>query len=265
MTRYLVPALLALLWAPCAFAATHAVVVPSASAGCPQFFARGYAPALDTLQAKPVIDLCFPAYALEESTAWRMPVWSAEHLVAANLPPAGTVRKDAFHAEDALTPDERSELADYKACNKIDDKGHATPVGDFRDPSQRDDTFTLANMMSQVKVNNEQQWSHIEGGVRAAVRQYGEAWVVTGPQVPTGGATLCGRVPQAAAIWKAIYIPSTGVIGAYWAPNDASKAWTTIAVAELTKRTGIDPFPALAADLKAQTHDLPKPVAGGAP
>lgn len=245
-----------------AHAASRAVAVAAAQASCAQVFYGGKEPTVAG-NPGPTQDLCFPAYALKESGAWRQPIWSAEHLVAANLPPAGTVRKNPFHAEDALSPAVRSELSDYQACSQIDDRGHATPVGDFKDPWQRDDTFSLANMMAQTKVDNEQPWNHLENGVRSAVKSSGEAWTVTGPHVPAGASPRCGRLPQPDAIWKAVFFPSTGVIGAYWSANDTSKTSTTITVAELIRRTGVDPFPALPAAKKAEAHPLPAPMAGG--
>lgn len=246
-------------------AQSRAHLVDHAAASCGQFFVGGEQPTVDQGSTGPLLDVCQPAYAFEEASAWRQAAWSAEHLVAANIPPAGTDRTNPFHVETALPAEDRSELADYKACSKVDDRGHATPVGDFTDQQERWDTFSLGNMMSQTKVNNEQPHNHIENAVRREVKAHGEAWIVTGPNVPAGAQMLCGRVPQADAIWKAIYIPSTGVIGAYWEPNDDSKTIEQITVAELTARTvlHVDPFPFLSAEKKAEMHELPAPQAGG--
>lgn len=248
--------------APAAMAGVPGRLVASAEAACAQLFLGGRAPTVAFAGGK-TDDLCFDGYALRESAAWRQPIWSAEHLQAPNLPPAGTPRKDPFHAETALPPGDRAELADYLACSVTHDRGHATPVGDFRAPVQRDATFTLANMMAQTKVDNEQPWNHLENGVRAQVRRDGEAWVVTGPHVPPGAPKVCGRLPEPDAIWKAVYFPRTGVIGAYWSTNDASKTSTTITVTELMRRTSVDPFPTLSTAKKAEVHRLPAPIAGG--
>lgn len=241
-----------------------AFVTCLAQAQAPSPFYAGHPPAVAASIPGPLTVICFDAYCLEESGSWRQPVWSAEHMLAAQIPPRGTDRKNPFHAEPRLPTDQRAELADYAACSKIDDRGHATPVGDFTAPALRDQTFSLANMMAQTKVLNEQTWNHIENGVRAAVKREGEGWIVTGPRVSPGAPTLCGRLPQPDFIWKAIYLPKSGTVGAYWAPNDQSKAFTTISLAELTARTGVDPFPGLTADQKAAVHALPAPVAGGA-
>jgi endonuclease G len=229
---------------------------------CPQFFVYGQPPAVAADVASERADLCFPGYGLEHSGVWREPVWSAEHLRGADVPPKGTVRHDNFHAELQLPVGHRAELSDY-AHQTLYDRGHATPVGDFTDQSLRDDTFTLANMMAQTKTLNEQTWNNIENGVRKAAQAAGDVFIVTGPHVAPGGPLLQGDVAIPDATWKAIYVPSTGLIGAYWAVNDKSKSYESITVAELIKRTGVDPFPALAGGVKARVFVLPKPVGGG--
>lgn len=229
----------------------------------PAVFFAGAPPTVAQAAPGPILPLCFKAYCLAESGAWREPVWSAEHLLAANLPAKGTVRKNPFHAEPGLPPADRAELADFAACSKTHDRGHATPVGDFTDPDERDATFSLANMMAQTKIDNEQVWNHIENGVRRAVKAEGEGYAVTGPHVPAGAPTICGQVAEPDAIWKAIYLPKSLTIGVYWSPNDTSNSFTTITVADLIARTGVDPFPALPADAKARSMALPVPAAGG--
>jgi endonuclease G len=261
MKRILAGIALALLMA-------GALGVADALADCPQFFVGGraptVAPAMTGEAPGPLTDICFPGYGLEEAGLWRQPLWSAEHLLATNLPPKGTDRANPFHVEASLPSDQRAELSDYVACSKTHDRGHATPVGDFLAKLLRDATFSLANMMAQTKVDNEQAWNHIENGVRAAVKREGEAWIVTGPHVPQGAPHICGRLPEPDFIWKAVYFPKSGIIGAYWSANDASNSPPAmITVAELTLRTGVDPYPGLPDAKRAEVHTLPAPQAGG--
>jgi endonuclease G len=235
-----------------------------ADSHCPQFFVQGKPPvavAAVVVSAK-LTDICFKGYGLEHSGVWREPVWSAEHLVAANIPPKGTPRHDKFHAEATLPAGERAELSDYQH-QTLYDRGHATPVGDFTDQGLRDDTFTLANMMAQTKTLNEQIWNNIENAVRVTALAQGDVYIVTGPHVTPGGPLLNNDVAVPDATWKAIYVPKSGIIGAFWAVNDKSDSYETITVTELIKRTGIDPFPGLSDQAKGEAHKLPKPIAGG--
>ena len=70
-----------------------------AATQCPQHFAAGVAPTVTNpkLQAR-LQEICFEAFATLHSGISRTPMYSAEHLLRANLDAAKALsRKDAFH------------------------------------------------------------------------------------------------------------------------------------------------------------------------
>ncbi|HZI76490.1 MAG TPA: DNA/RNA non-specific endonuclease, partial [Gemmatimonadales bacterium] len=87
----------------------------AAPTGCPQFFPDGTAPDLVNrkLLAK-TREICYAAFAVLHSGITRTPLWAAEHLTRDRLAAAvATERKNTFHEEPRLPPDERADLDDY--------------------------------------------------------------------------------------------------------------------------------------------------------
>src|ERR1044072_1627460 len=82
---------------------------------CPQFYADETAPGPPhTSIGRGAHELCFSFFAVMYSPETRTPLWSAEHLTAADVKKAARVpRRDRYHAEDRLPEDEQAENADY--------------------------------------------------------------------------------------------------------------------------------------------------------
>ena len=100
-------------------------------------------------------------------------------------------------------------------------------------------------------------------GERRSRRGFGRRrnFVVTGAAfIGADLDSLQGRVMVPTHIFKAVYIPSRDEAVAYWASNDDSHNWEAISVSKLRDLTGIDPFPALAENIKAVRGDLPAPT-----
>jgi endonuclease G len=234
-----------------------AAAVAAAAQACPQFFAGGVPPR----PSAPVAEICFDGYALGHNAAVRTPSWSAEHLTAAGVAAAMRAKRaGAFHPERLLPRADRSELRDYR-CAPFD-RGHMTPVGDFGDPGQEGDTFSLANMIPQVPELNEGRWAGVEGAVRELAQRDGEIYVVTGPGFGSTPGRINGRVAIPSSVWKAIYDPAGGWAGAYVAPNDASGRWRVASIAALAALIGFDPMPGLPETVKASAGPLPAPLKG---
>ena len=73
---------------------------------------------------------------------------------------------------------------------------------------------------------------------------------------------LQDRVYVPTGIWKAVYEPVPNIAGAYLADNRPGWAYRRVSIAELTRLTGVDPFPALPASVKTAAPDLPPPHHG---
>lgn len=224
--------------------------------GCPQFFA-GAAPPVTPA----AVEICFDGYALGHSATAREPLWSAEHLTPAGASAALAAKRfGGFHVEKLLAPAARSKPSDFR-CSRFD-KGHMTPVGDFGDKAEEQDTFTMANMVPQDMALNEGLWAGIESAVLHAAAAGEEFYIVTGPAFGINPGKLNGRVTIPSSTWKAVYSVRNGWAGAYLAPNDASGHWRAASVTELASLIGFDPMPGLSASVKAVAGPLPAPTKG---
>src|SRR5881628_2262758 len=80
--------------------------------GCEEHFLGGMMPDTSRSRAQKTRQLCYSEFALLHSGLTKTPIWSAEHLTSERLDAAsGLKRKNPFHAESRLSPDERAELA----------------------------------------------------------------------------------------------------------------------------------------------------------
>jgi endonuclease G len=243
-------------------AAVHAA--PEAT-NCPADYLGGKAP--DVLNPKlmtRVREICFRQFGVFHSGVTATPLWSAEHLTADMVTDANEVdRDDVFHAEPSLPPSERAELSHYRGSGY--DRGHMAPAADMVTKEGQDESFSLANMVPQEPSLNRGPWARIELTARKLARRYGEVYMVTGP-VFSGDriARIGGRVFVPSFVYKAVYIPKTGQSSVWWADN-ATDAITVISVAELSRRAGIDVFPAASASSKAAVVALPVPSKAATP
>jgi endonuclease G, mitochondrial len=183
----------------------------------------------------------------------RTPLWAAEHLTRNGLDAAvATERKDTFHEESRLPPDERADLDDYARSGF--DRGHLAPAADMPDEQAQHESFSLANMIPQDPQSNRGLWSGIRGlwsgiesAVRGLARRSGDLYVVSGPVFQgTTLRRLRGRVLVPTHIFKAVYDPKRNQAGAYLVENADGDQWRSVSIAELQRITGIDPFPGLA-------------------
>jgi endonuclease G len=227
---------------------------------CPEHFANGEAPEfINQKLAVKSAALCYSAYAVMHSGVSRTPLWSAEQLTTARLVASKQMkRKNTFHAEERLPPDQRAELHDYARSGF--DRGHMSPSGDMPDAEAQYESFSLANMVPQNADNNQKLWSAIENAVRDLARARGQLFVITGP-VFEGNAVqrLNQRVLIPTHVFKAIYDPAARSAGAYFAPNSPGGAYEVISIAELEKRSGMNLFPQLDARTKHAGMRLPEP------
>jgi endonuclease G, mitochondrial len=239
-------------------------VAHAAPTQCPKFFASGDAPDIlraDLVQRANV--LCYSFYSVVESGVTRTGLWSAEHLTRDSVEAAHELKRvDSFHADPALSPQDRAEREDYRGSGR--DEGHLSPNGDMVDERSQYESFSLGNMTPQSPDNNRHLWQGIEIAVRGLARYDGEVYVVTGPSFVGPRASVGGRVEVPTHMWKAVYDPRRGA-AAYVTWNAPGDAYAVISIAELARITGIDPFPALPAQIKRSAIALPEPRPNGQP
>ena len=228
---------------------------------CGQNFYKATAP--DYLEQKLLnnsVPLCFNGFATLYSGVSKTPLWSAEHLTRDRLSQAENIpREDSFHPESRLPSSMRAQLSDYKGSGY--DRGHLAPNGDMANVKQQYDSFSLANIIPQSPENNRYLWRNIESVTRYLTKKHGEVYVVTG--VVFKGrkiSQLNNRVLIPTHVFKAVYVPSTGQAGVYYAPNDDSERVEIISIDELALRSGIDAFPCIAPNAKSEAMPLPVKV-----
>jgi endonuclease G len=236
-------------------------VLIALDSSCPEHFADGKAPQFNNAKlAEKTVSLCFETFAVMHSGVSRTPLWSAEHLDRKQVKAAETIkRRNTFHPEEQLSPDQRSELSDYARSGF--DRGHMSPSGDMPSERAQHESFSLANIIPQNPNNNQNLWAGIEERTRELVHRRGELYVITGPMFE--GATLArinGRVLVPTHVFKAIYDPVRREAGAWIAPNEPGTAYQTVSIAELEKRININLFPSMPDEIKRREMNLPEPV-----
>ncbi len=200
--------------------------------------------------------LCYNGFTVMYSGVSKTPLWSAEYLNPERLSQK-IKREDSFHPEERIAAGHRAELSDYRGSGY--DRGHMSPNGDMPDKKSQHDSFSLANMVPQAPKNNQQVWRELEEATRAIVNKHKhEVYVVTGP-VFSGKKlkTIGNGVIVPTAVFKAVYIPKEGVVGAYLAPNDSSLHVNLISVCELEDLVGMNIFPELTDEQKRNVYRLP--------
>lgn len=235
-----------------------------ASTLCPALYLGGQQPAIVNQRLAPAFrELCNARYAVGHSGVLRVPIWSAETISkdGAKAALATSGGDYSFAPDDRLPPTERSELSDYARSGL--DRGHLTPSGNFASPLDDAATFLLSNVVPQHPCLNQRTWRVMEGRVLKAASKRPVTYVVTGPLFEGAQiATLKARVYVPTHTWKAIYAPGEGA-GVYVATNPQSRAerprWQMISVDELTRRAGVDPFPALDAATRQRAMALTIP------
>ena len=200
--------------------------------------------------------LCYNGFTVMYSGVSKTPLWSAEYLSPTRLSQK-IKREDNFHPEMSIPSIYRAELSDYRSSGY--DRGHMSPNGDMYDKNSQYDSFSLANIVPQAQKNNQQVWRELEEATRAVVnKQKQDVYVVTGPVFSGKKLNTIGRgVIVPTAVYKAVYMPKTGVIGAYIAPNDNSLHVQVISVCELEDMLGVNVFPELTDEQKRNLYNLP--------
>ena len=229
----------------------------SSNSHCLNQFYREQPPYLfkESLQKK-TYPLCFNGFNVMYSGVSKTPLWTAEYLSPQRLS-SKIKREDSFHEELQVNANDRATLADYRGSGY--DRGHMSPNADMPTTEAQFDSFSLANMVPQSPKNNQQVWRELEEATRALVtKKQMDVYVVTGPVFSGKKLKTIGKgVIVPTAVYKALYLPKKGVIGAYYAPNNDSLQVKVISVCALEEMLGINIFPQLTEDQKRNTYQLP--------
>lgn len=200
--------------------------------------------------------LCYNGFNVLYSGVSKTPIWVAEYLSPERLS-TKIKREDHFHEEERISATHRATLADYRGSGY--DRGHMAPNADMNNSDAQYDSFALTNMVPQAPKNNQGVWRELEEATRSIVNKHQQdVYVVTGPTFETSQLKQIGQgVLVPTAVYKAVYAPKSGIIGAYYASNDDSGHVEVISICELERKTGINIFPQLDEETKRQIYHLP--------
>lgn len=230
-----------------------------AGTACPNFFVAGTAPALDASLLSRTTEVCHTEYVLFASGVTKGPLYSAEHLTAAQIAGADSISRDgSWHQETGIPTADRSQSSDY--TNSGYDRGHMSPAGDPSTIPAEDETFSMANVVPQLHVLNAGEWEKIEDSVRNLATQLGEVYVVTGPAFATDSVPTIGKdaVAVPAYTWKAVYEPGVGA-AAFLCTNVTNYTCAVVSLDDVKTMSGVDPFPSLSSSMKANPIHLTLP------
>ena len=225
-----------------------------------QFYAKNPAYPVKTSLDKDSYSLCFNDFSVFYSGVSKTPLYVGEFLDPVRLDPNKKIpREDSFHEEDAVLPEHRAVLADYRGSGY--DRGHMAPNADMNNKAAQHDSFSLANMVPQAPKNNQQVWRELEEATRALVtKQKQDIYVLTGPVYTGKKLKVIGdnKVIVPTAVYKVLYLPKLGIASAYLAPNDSSLKVESVSICALEELTGFNFFPTLNEETKRNVYQLPK-------
>lgn len=232
--------------APSASVSAPAAEQVTGFAECRQFFPGQLPPRVPELRPLKARDLCYDAFAILHSGLRKTPVFVVERLTREQLQDAADEKRtNRFFADARLPSAERAQLDDYKGSGY--DRGHMAPAADMPTAQSMAQSFSLANMVPQARINNQRTWAGIERATRHyATRARGPVYVFTGPvYAEHPPATIgAGRVWVPTHLFKLVYDAHENRAWAHWVDNtDEAHAGKPIGYGELVKRTGIEFLP----------------------
>jgi endonuclease G len=202
--------------------------------------------------------LCHSFYAISYSTTLRDPLWTSYRLTRAMARGGDSIGRfpGSFRQDPALTAAEQGAHSDYTNAVPAFDRGHLTPANDAIDMAHQSDTFVTTNIVPQAGLFNRGVWRLLEAAVHDLAKQEGEVFIVTGATFATPPQMMhrAGRPDRIAVpevTYKAIYVPSRRAAIGYYATNVHPTTCTIVSIAELARRTGVNPFPSLPVSVTA--------------
>jgi len=228
-------------------AGAQAAVATNDFRQCSENFAEGRAPTSASFQQMRTRALCYNSFAVLHSGVTKTPLFAAEKLNRDVLLDArGEKRHDKFFADARLPRAERAELEDYRGSGL--DRGHLAAAANRANPDAMAQSFSLANIVPQARVNNQRTWAKLEKDTRQyAMRARGDVYVISGPVFQSNETIGPNRVRVPSHLYKLVYDAQSGRAWAHWLENtDEARAGRPITYKELVQRTGIEFLPGIA-------------------
>lgn len=241
----------------------HSSTSPAAASRCDALFVGGLAPTIfrTKLDVRTTY-LCMHGVALMYSGLTRTPLWSAEHVTAADLAAAPGEEAARLHIADQLPALDGTDADDFYASGYRAEP--LTPPADMATPMGRYDANSYANAAPMREGPVLDWWRKIGASIRRQASLRGELYVVSGALFEGAELqSLGGRVLVPTAYYKAVYDPSTAIGAAYIVDSTQEAHDSVTSLADLEARAGVILFPGLPDTVKRMA--TPSEPAGGAP
>lgn len=223
---------------------------------CLEQFYRGIPPYLNKESLKKyTYPLCFNNFSLMYSGISKTPLWTAEYLTKKRLT-KNVQNEFQFYEEERISFSHRSKLSDYRGTGYI--RWRSAPKADMPSEEAKRDSHSLANVIPVAKLEPLVQVEYLIRGM--VFKTNADIYVISGPIFSNKKLIRLGSgviVPN--ALFKAVYIPKTGTVGAYFIENSrlSSSKINVVSICFIEEITGVNLFPQLTEDQKRNTYTLP--------
>ena len=201
--------------------------------------------------------LCFDGFSMMYSDISKTALWVAEvltphrlRLMISDQPHTSIDAKNTQSSVVSSAFESKHGQYYFWKMAPIDQTSHVDTI--------KNSSFTsdMLPLVSQAKRNI---LLNIEQVIRTIVKEKKvDVYTITGPAfLDSTLKVMDNNVIVPTAVFKVIYIPKTGVMGAYYVPNDLSLNARIVSVCYLEERLGINIFPQLTAEEKRNTYKLP--------
>lgn len=239
------------------------IVTPKLNEGferCTKIFQGKVAPLImNPKLSKNTYPICFTGFAVNYSGVSKTGLFSAEFITPESLQKAKQLsREDSFHEERRIPEKYRSLLSDYRGSGY--DRGHLSANGNRYSRVDQHESFSLANIIPQAPVNNQEKWRKIEEATRTIVTKTRQpVYIITGSLFLNKKTKKIGKgVLVPSHIYKVVYYPTFGVASAYVSVNDNNAQTDITTVMQLQQHSGITFFPAISdISLLSKRYALP--------
>lgn len=196
--------------------------------------------------------LCFDDFSMMYSDVSKTALWVAEVLTPHRL---RLMMSDQSHVSIDTKNTQSSEASNvFKSKNGPYYFWKMAPIDSVSNAENIKNSQFTSNMLPLVSQAKRDILLNVEQVIRTIVKeQKVDVYTVTGPAfLDSTLKVMDNDVIVPTAVFKVIYIPKTGVMGAYYVPNDPSLNARVVSVCYLEERLGINIFSSVNSGRKAE-------------
>ena len=196
--------------------------------------------------------LCFEEFNVMYSGVAKSPFWTTQHLTSKKIISNPKIEMD-FHLEKSIPRHHQPRLFDYENSDYM--RWNLASSADMGSESSIYDSYSLANV---TPVKTIITIDDIEQSIRnIVIKSEWDVYVVSGNIFSKKIRIISNDLFVADFLFKAIYIPSEGISGAYIIKNDIKPEVEIVSLCFLEEKTNINLFPTLSENQKRKIYNLP--------